>query len=90
MSYDYNVLEQDSMVFASLAEEKNDKQLRRDMLKKIMQQVKGNQELFNENNLNVHKADDLIHTFGRRRCRSMNGFDNNLDDDPREIKSEPP
>jgi len=82
MSPDYNMIPDDTYVFASLAEEKNDKQLRRDMLKKIMQQVKGSQDLFNEG-LNVHKADDLVHAFGRRRCRSMNSFDNDREGDPR-------
>lgn len=37
MSYDYNMVQDDTYAFASLAEEKNDKQLRREMLKKIMQ-----------------------------------------------------
>jgi hypothetical protein len=36
MQYDYNMVPDDTMAFASLAEEKNDKQLRREMLKKIM------------------------------------------------------
>ena len=36
MSPDYNMIQDDTYAFASLAEEKNDKQLRRDMLKKIM------------------------------------------------------
>jgi hypothetical protein len=35
------MIHDDTYAFASLAEEKNDKQLRRDMLKKIMWQVKG-------------------------------------------------
>jgi len=38
----------------------------------------------------VHKADDLVHAFGRRRCRSMNSFDNDKEGDPRQVKSEPP
>jgi hypothetical protein len=37
MSLDYNVLEQETLAFASLAEENNEKQNRREMLKKIMQ-----------------------------------------------------
>jgi|LauGreDrversion4_2_1035121.scaffolds.fasta_scaffold32078_7 hypothetical protein len=77
------------MAFASLEEEKNDKKLRREMLKKIMQQVKGSQDLFNEG-LNVHKADDLVHAYGRRRCRSMTLDGDLREGDPRQVKSEPP
>jgi hypothetical protein len=51
MAFDYNEVEQESMAFLSQTEEKADKQMRRDMLKKIMQQVKGNQDLINENAL---------------------------------------
>jgi uncharacterized protein YnzC (UPF0291/DUF896 family) len=54
------------MAFLSQAENKEEKQMRREMLKKIMQQVKGNQELINEN---AHiQNTDLTHKFGKRRC----------------------
>lgn len=46
--------------------------------------------MHNESKLNIHKADDLVHAFGRRRCRSMNANDNEQEEDPREVKSEPP
>jgi hypothetical protein len=36
MSSDYNKIQDDTLAFASLEEEKNDKKLRREMLKKIM------------------------------------------------------
>ncbi len=76
------------MAFLSQAENKEEKQMRREMLKKIMQQVKGNQELINEN---AHiQMTDLTHKFGKRRCQSMTTFDNELEDDPREVRSEPP
>jgi hypothetical protein len=42
MSFDYNAVEQESMAFMSQSEEHVEKQLRREMLKKIMQQFKGN------------------------------------------------
>lgn len=45
--------------------------------------------MFNEG-INVHKADDLIHAFGKRRCRSMDQFENDREGDPRKVKSEPP
>lgn len=62
--------------------------MRREMLKKIMQQVKGNQELINEN---AHiQNTDLTRKFGKRRCQSMTTFDNEQEDDPREVRSEPP
>lgn len=72
-----------------MAEESADKQRRRDMLKKIMQQVKGNQDLLN--NENVNKLDELISKMRPRRCNSMINFKGeDQETDPREIKSEPP
>jgi uncharacterized protein YnzC (UPF0291/DUF896 family) len=66
MAFDYNNVEQESMAFLSQAENKEEKQMRREMLKKIMQQVKGNQELINEN---AHiQNTDLTRKFGKRRC----------------------
>lgn len=41
-------------------------------------------------NQNIHKADEIVHAFGRRRCRSMTSFDNDREGDPRQVKSEPP
>ena len=74
MALDYNEIEQESMSFLSQGEEKADKQLRREMLKKIMQQVKGTQELIQDNPSSQVK--DLNHAFGKRRCKSMTSFDN--------------
>ena len=54
----YHMMELDSLSFNSQAEEKVDKQIRRDMLKKIMQQFKGTQDLINDTNFN--KRDELI------------------------------
>ena len=54
------------------------------MLKKIMNQIKGNKDLFLNN-----KLDELISQFGPRRCKSMTGFENDMEDDPRRTKSEP-
>lgn len=83
MAFDYNEVEQESMAFLSHAENKEEKQMRREMLKKIMQQVKGKQELINEN---AHiQMTDLTHKFGKRRCQSMTTFDNLQEDDPREV-----
>jgi hypothetical protein len=55
-----------------------DKKLREDMLKRIMQQVKGNKDLFLNN-----KLDELLQQFGARRCKSMIGLDSIKEEDPR-------
>lgn len=54
--FEYNRMEMDSY---SRNEENTDKQMRRDMLKKIMQQCKGNTDLINDKNVN-NKLDELI------------------------------
>lgn len=48
MLFDYNTMEMDDYSRMAHNEELSEKQLRRDMLKKIMQQCKGNQDLVNE------------------------------------------
>ena len=83
--FEYNRMEMDSY---SRNEENTDKQMRRDMLKKIMQQCKGNTDLINDKNVN-NKLDELIQKFRPRRCNSMTAFDKELEQDPRETKSEP-
>lgn len=65
---------------AMLAERK----LREDMLKSIMNQIKGNRDLFLNN-----KLDELLEQFGNRKCKSMIGLDNELEEDEREIRSYP-
>ena len=64
--------------------ESMDKKLRQDMLKQIMNHVRGNKDL----NLN-NRLDDLLDDMGPRRTKSMIEFGNELDDDPRRTKSEP-
>lgn len=59
------------------------------MLKKIMQQFKGNQELINDAEIN-HKLEQLIHKFRPRRCNSMGPSDALPEEDPRLVHSEPP
>jgi len=55
------------------------------MLKKIMQQCKGNQDLLNDA---TGKKEETI---GRRRCNSMGGIDAfEKEQDPREVRSEQP
>jgi len=49
-----------------------------------MKNVKGNRDHFLNN-----KLDELITKFGPRRCQSMTGLGNELEDDPRRTKSEP-
>jgi len=81
---EYNQMDPDSF---SITEEKADKHNRREMLKKIMQQCKGNQDLINDAN---GKPNDLTPRDVRRRCNSMTNMIQELETDPREIKSEPP
>ena len=64
--------------------ESMDKKLRQDMLKQIMNHVKGNKDL----NLN-NRLDDLLTDMGPRRTKSMIEFGNELEDDPRRTRSEP-
>lgn len=64
--------------------ESMDKKLRQDMLKQIMNHVKGNKDL----NLN-NRLDDLLTDMGPRRTKSMIEFGNELEDDPRGTRSEP-
>ena len=64
--------------------ESMDKKLRQDMLKQIMNHVKGNKDL----NLN-NRLDDLLTDMGPRRTKSMIEFGNELEEDPRRTRSEP-
>ena len=64
--------------------ESMDKKLRQDILKQIMNHVKGNKDL----NLN-NRLDDLLTDMGPRRTKSMIEFGNELEDDPRRTRSEP-
>jgi hypothetical protein len=75
-------LDYDALV--SQMNESMDKKLRQDMLKQIMNHVKGNKDL----NLN-NRLDDLLTDMGPRRTKSMIEFGNDLEDDPRGTKSEP-
>jgi hypothetical protein len=61
-----------------------DKKLRQDMLKQIMNHVRGNKDTQLNN-----KFDDLLTEMGPRRCKSMIEFGNELEDDPRRTKSQP-
>lgn len=55
---DYTRMEGDSL-HSVHQEESMDKQMRRNMLRKIMQQFKGSQDLINEASVS-HKLDELI------------------------------
>ena len=61
-----------------------DKKLRQDMLKQIMNHVRGNKDI----NLN-NRFDELLGDMGPRRCQSMIDFGNELEEDPRKTKSLP-
>ncbi len=61
-----------------------DKKLRQDMLKQIMNHVKGNKDLRLNN-----RFDELLTENGPRRCQSMIEFGNDLEDDPRKTKTAP-
>jgi hypothetical protein len=61
-----------------------DKKLRQDMLKQIMNHVKGNKDIQLNN-----RFDELLDENGPRRCKSMVEFGTDLEDDPRRTKSCP-
>lgn len=61
-----------------------DKKLRQDMLKQIMNHVKGNKDMQLNN-----RFDELLDENGPRRCKSMVEFGADLEDDPRRTKSCP-
>ncbi len=64
--------------------ESMDKKLRQDMLKQIMNHVRGNKDMRLNN-----RFDELLTEMGPRRCNSMIEFGNELEDDPRRTKSCP-
>jgi uncharacterized protein YneF (UPF0154 family) len=61
-----------------------DRKLRQDMLKQIMNHVKGNKDTHLNN-----RFDELLTDMGPRRCRSMVEFGNELEEDPRRTRSQP-
>lgn len=74
----YKFVNSDSVMNVSSQDDNFDKKLREEMLKKIMNQIKGNKDLFLNN-----KLDELLSQFGPRRCKSMIGLDNDKEEDPR-------
>lgn len=77
----------DSVMNASIPDDEAmlaEKKFKEEMLRKLMNQIKGNRDLFLNN-----KLDELLEQFGNRRCKSMIGLDNDLEEDEREVRSFP-
>lgn len=82
----YKQVVSDSVMNASMPDDNlmAERKLREDMLKSIMNQIKGNRDLFLNN-----KLDELLEQFGDRKCKSMIDFGSDKEEDDRNIRSFP-